>query len=228
MTPALVPRPRRRGPCQRFARNWATRNLTPPTTRPSLAPLTCAVAWVGEVLHGLVNDRRIDGKEGVAGSIPAGGSTPMLTSGNADQLSSEEPLGRSPLVGVPLPGRWTCVQRKESTSLVSRSGHLRASYGLERSCPWLLTLRSVEGCHHRGHRRTAPAGGRREPFAPARRHIGLRCQAGNQAEVDEKAGPDDDAAAVGAPHRSCCATVRYTPAAMVVGSLRCCCQIDQF
>jgi hypothetical protein len=39
--------------------------------------------WVGEVLHGVVNDRRIDGKDGVAGSIPAGGSTPLMTSRNA-------------------------------------------------------------------------------------------------------------------------------------------------
>jgi hypothetical protein len=28
------------------------------------------------VLHGVVNHRRIEGKDGVAGSIPAGGSTP--------------------------------------------------------------------------------------------------------------------------------------------------------
>jgi hypothetical protein len=28
-----------------------------------------------EALHGVVNHRRIDGKDGVAGSIPAGGST---------------------------------------------------------------------------------------------------------------------------------------------------------
>jgi hypothetical protein len=32
--------------------------------------------WGREVLHGVVNLPRIDGKEGVAGSIPAGGSTP--------------------------------------------------------------------------------------------------------------------------------------------------------
>jgi hypothetical protein len=33
------------------------------------------------------NGPTIDGKDGVAGSIPAGGSTPRLTSGNAGQLS---------------------------------------------------------------------------------------------------------------------------------------------
>jgi hypothetical protein len=54
-----------------------------PTTLPSAAPLSCAVAWVREVLCGVVNLPRIDGKDGVAGSIPAGGSTYALTSGNA-------------------------------------------------------------------------------------------------------------------------------------------------
>ena len=47
-----------------------------PTTQSSAAPLTCADVWRHEVLHGVVNPRRIDGKDGVAGSIPAGGSTP--------------------------------------------------------------------------------------------------------------------------------------------------------
>src|SRR5919106_5681446 len=47
-----------------------------PTTQPLAGPPTCAVVWGREVLHGVVNHRRIDGKDGVAGSIPAGGSTP--------------------------------------------------------------------------------------------------------------------------------------------------------
>jgi hypothetical protein len=46
-----------------------------PTTRPSTALLTCATVWAREVLRGIVNSPRIDGKDGVAGSIPAGGST---------------------------------------------------------------------------------------------------------------------------------------------------------
>ena len=37
---------------------------------------TCAIVWRRGVLHSVVNHRRIDGKDGVAGSIPAGGSTP--------------------------------------------------------------------------------------------------------------------------------------------------------
>jgi hypothetical protein len=70
-------------PCQRFARDCATRNLTPPhdTTFDSAAHL--AVVGTRRVLHGSVNRPRIDGKDGVGGSIPPGGSTHRLTSGNA-------------------------------------------------------------------------------------------------------------------------------------------------
>jgi hypothetical protein len=50
----------------------ASRRLT---TRPSTAPLTSVVVWAREVLQGVVNSPSIDGKDGVAGSIPAGGST---------------------------------------------------------------------------------------------------------------------------------------------------------
>jgi hypothetical protein len=46
------------------------------TTRSSIAPRTCTVVWPREVLRGVANNPRIDGKDGVAGSIPAGGSTP--------------------------------------------------------------------------------------------------------------------------------------------------------
>jgi hypothetical protein len=51
-------------------------------------------------MHGVVNRPTIDGKDGVAGSIPAGGSTQVLTSANA---------GRSPCSGP--------VVGLESTSL---------------------------------------------------------------------------------------------------------------
>jgi hypothetical protein len=46
-----------------------------PTTLPSAAPLSCAVAWVREVLCGVVNHPRIDGMQGVRGSNPLS-STP--------------------------------------------------------------------------------------------------------------------------------------------------------
>jgi hypothetical protein len=42
------------------------------TTHLSTVPLTCAVVLGREVLRGVANRRRIDGKDGVAGSIPAG------------------------------------------------------------------------------------------------------------------------------------------------------------
>ena len=57
-------------------------------TQPSTAPLSCADVWGREVLHGVVNPPRIDGKDGVAGSIPAGGSTQPVTSGNAGEPRS--------------------------------------------------------------------------------------------------------------------------------------------
>ena len=46
------------------------------TTPPSTAPLTSVVVWAREVLRGVVNSPSINGKDGVAGSSPAGGSTP--------------------------------------------------------------------------------------------------------------------------------------------------------
>ena len=40
------------------------------TIQPSVAPLTCSVAWVGEVVHGDVNHPHINGMQGVRGSNP--------------------------------------------------------------------------------------------------------------------------------------------------------------
>jgi hypothetical protein len=37
-----------------------------PIPQPSTASLTCAVMWPREVLRGVVNQRRIDGKDGIA------------------------------------------------------------------------------------------------------------------------------------------------------------------
>jgi hypothetical protein len=88
MAPTLLPKTAMQGPCQRFARNCATRSLTSPHDPTSTAPLTSVVVWAREVLRGVVNSPRIDGKDGVAGSIPAGGSTQVLTSGNAGQVNS--------------------------------------------------------------------------------------------------------------------------------------------
>jgi hypothetical protein len=53
---------------------------------------TCAIVWRRGVLHSVVNHRRIDGKDGVAGSIPAGGSTtnPQLRPGATPGLSRDQ------------------------------------------------------------------------------------------------------------------------------------------
>src|SRR5215203_3444877 len=50
----------------------ASRSLT---TQPSAAPATCAIVWVRVALGGVASPPRIDGKDGVADSIPAGSST---------------------------------------------------------------------------------------------------------------------------------------------------------
>ena len=49
-----------------------------PRFQPTAALPTCAIVGAREVLQGVVNSPRIDGKDGVAGSIPAG--TPHQTS----------------------------------------------------------------------------------------------------------------------------------------------------
>jgi hypothetical protein len=60
-----------------------------PTANLWTATLTCAAVWAREVLRGLVNHPSINGKDGVAGSIPAGGSTPnqQLRPGTTPGLS---------------------------------------------------------------------------------------------------------------------------------------------
>jgi hypothetical protein len=100
---------------------WRARNLPETALRvtsrrsirqPSTAPFTCPVAWVGEAAHVDVNHRRIDGKDGVAGSIPAGGSTKPMTSANADHLGVPDRSGRPyggwkahPMLGCDQTGR---------------------------------------------------------------------------------------------------------------------------
>jgi hypothetical protein len=64
----------------------ATRAGLPSHDTKCKAPLTCTVTLIREVAHGAVNHRRIDGKDGVAGSIPAGASTNQMTSAYAGPL----------------------------------------------------------------------------------------------------------------------------------------------
>jgi hypothetical protein len=76
MASALVPGRLRRRPLPEICQKLRY-------THPHAAPRShswkrlpsCAVVWRRGVLHSVVNHRRIDGKDGVAGSIPAGGST---------------------------------------------------------------------------------------------------------------------------------------------------------
>jgi hypothetical protein len=77
-----------------------------PTSRLSTAPLTWAVVWGRVVLQGVVNHRRIDGKDEVAGSIPAGGSTttPQLRPGKGPGLTRAR--GRIPPFARDLPARF--------------------------------------------------------------------------------------------------------------------------
>jgi hypothetical protein len=120
MAPGFVPETTPLGALARDLPETALRvTWRRPTTQPSAAPFTCSVVWVGEVVHGDVNHPRIDGKDGVAGSIPAGGSTPVLTSGNAGQFSV-----------------WGSVERAMLGRRGVRGGVVRARAGW-RALPWL-------------------------------------------------------------------------------------------
>jgi len=78
-----------------------------PTSNLWTAALTCAVVWAREVLRGLANHRSIDGKDGVAGSIPAGGSTKAMTSANAGHPRVRRELERGTLVVFASGVGWT-------------------------------------------------------------------------------------------------------------------------
>src|SRR4029453_9384235 len=72
------------------ARNLPETSLHPTslrlTTRPPTAPPACVTVGTREALHGVVNHPPLVGKVGVAGSIPARGSTKPMTSANAGHL----------------------------------------------------------------------------------------------------------------------------------------------
>jgi hypothetical protein len=86
-------------------RHWTTHGAVPdilsetalyatsrrPTTQPPAGTSHLAIEWRHEVPHGVVNHPSIDGKDGVAGSIPAGGSTTnqQLRPGLAPGLSRD-------------------------------------------------------------------------------------------------------------------------------------------
>ncbi len=55
----------------------ASRRLT---TQPSTTPLTCSVAWVGEVMHGVVNHPSINGMQEVRCQLGQRAIAPMQQS----------------------------------------------------------------------------------------------------------------------------------------------------
>jgi hypothetical protein len=73
--PASQRRPASRGRARDLPETKLHAASPRPTIQPVTAPLTCAFVGTREVLHGIVSHRRIDGKDGVAGSIPAALST---------------------------------------------------------------------------------------------------------------------------------------------------------
>jgi hypothetical protein len=75
-----------------------------------------------------VNPRRIDGKDGVAGSIPAGGSTQALTSGNAGEPPSGAVAAGHVRIGM---GCGRSVRRQSAKSLADQQVWLWSiRYGL--------------------------------------------------------------------------------------------------
>jgi hypothetical protein len=105
-------------------------------TQASTAQLTCSDMRPCEALHGDVNYLHIDGKDGVAGSIPAGGSTqkPQLRPRPAPDLSLGQDLATA--FARELPVR---LVRFESGCVACR-GHPKASL-----MPVGLTLEFVHG-----------------------------------------------------------------------------------
>jgi len=73
------------------------------TTQPSTTPLTCSVAWVSEVMHGVVNHPSINGMQGVRGSNPLS-STPGQRPCSAS-IAPESPASGSKSAAICLEGR---------------------------------------------------------------------------------------------------------------------------
>jgi hypothetical protein len=129
----------RRRSCQRRSRRVLARDLPDTalrvalrclTSHPSAASFTCSVAWVGWVAHGDVNSPSINGKDGVAGSIPAGGSTQPLTSANAGHLRVRGWLGRQLVVRFVSNSCRSAKDRNENAYLHNRWGSLRRASGI--------------------------------------------------------------------------------------------------
>jgi hypothetical protein len=113
MVPAVSVSSARRTMLVSCANGWLTKSTL-------LGRLRSAATCTNAGLHS--GECTIHGKDGVAGSIPAGGSTKPMTSGNAGQLRVWGPVEPAMLVVLGFGVRWMGACRMESTSLVNRSG----------------------------------------------------------------------------------------------------------
>jgi hypothetical protein len=68
-------------PLPEIARNCAAGSLTSSHDPTVGSAFICSVAWIGEAVHCDMNHPSIDGKDGVAGSIPAGAPHQTSSSG---------------------------------------------------------------------------------------------------------------------------------------------------
>jgi len=110
----------RAGPCQRFARNYATRGLASPPTQPSAAPDTCAVVWVHEVPQGVVNHPSINGMQGIRGSNPLSSTRHNASPGHLLRAFCQQIVSRSrcvaaiPLWALPSSGDFGVLRTRHS------------------------------------------------------------------------------------------------------------------
>jgi hypothetical protein len=125
-----------------------------PISLSSRRPATCSSIERSEVPRCPPNGPTIDGKDGVAGSIPAGGSTKQMTSRNAGHCSRSRPVNRRSWPSWHAEWRWMGACRMESTSLVNHSGCGRA-------CPRPLPVRvlPLARCRAQGAVRTMASSG---------------------------------------------------------------------
>jgi hypothetical protein len=115
-----------RRPCRVLARDLPETALRTasrrPTTQPSAASLTCAVAWVSKVPHGVVNDPSIDGMQGVRGSNPLSSTrhnvSPLTI---AVSSASNLPRKRSESLVLPVLARGVSTDGFSSRSLEKAS-----------------------------------------------------------------------------------------------------------
>ena len=142
------------------------------TPRPSTASLTCVTVWEREVVQGVVNPPHIDGKDGVAGWIPAGASTPRLTSCFAANEAASTQAAGGMAVGERIPA--LLPSSPSGSNLASRMRMCRTSLRVSslrrqrRATGLRSAARSVPGTV-----RPQPRGSRREGVHLASRDLAV-------------------------------------------------------